>query len=284
MTIRYVSALLIGVAFVSLLAGRADAQAEAGANDSSVILSQQVWALQTMHDLELDAAQLDALRAAIPKLEEDNSQRVVQNVSAKYLSVLNSLRGALLEDSETKDSKDQIDTLRDELESIREDEQVRLDDHVLVSDAATAVVPAIMKIIRPGQLAAYLAAYQDEVPEPAQVLARAANESRGLDDAKFGAQADRTSHDVAALIAGLDKEKSAGIVERARHWLEHQRELSDDDFKTAKAGLEKSAADAIGPFDSFDVLRHFVERDVAELLSNPRLSSMIDERVKKLTK
>jgi hypothetical protein len=275
------NALLAGVVLICAMAAWALAEPETHDRPGpAVVLSQQVWALQTLHDLDLDVAQLESVRGAIPKPEDDPVPRARNKVPAKYLATLEALRQALIRDDGSDEAKDQIDELRDDLESIQEDEQVELDDHVTITDAARAKVPDVMKALRPSQLSAYLAAYQDEVPDPVQTLVRAVDESRGADDAKFNSLSERTARDVGILLAGLDKEKAATVAERVRHWIEHARGLGDEGPKAAGNELEKDAKAVLGEFDSFDVLRHWVERDVAELLSNPQLGVMIDERIK----
>lgn len=269
------------LALVCVVAARAWAEPDSHDRpDPATVLSQQVWALQTLHDLDLDAGQLELLRAAVPKPEDDPTPRTRSKVPAKYLATLGALRQALIRDEDSTEAKDQIDELRDDLESIREDDKVELDDHVSITDASRNKVPDVMKSLRPSQLAGYLAAYQDEVPDPVQTLVHAVDESRGADDAKFSALAEQTARDIGILLAGLDKEKSAAVADRVRHWLEHARGQSDADPKAAGPELEKDAKAVVGEFDSFDVLRHWVERDVAELLSNPQLGGMIDERIK----
>lgn len=241
--------------------------------------------MQTLHDLDLDAAQFELLRAAMPKLEDDPAPRAIDKpsvrsrVSAKYLATLESLRQALLHDN-GPDAKEQIDELRDELESIREDEAVELDDRVSIVDAARVKTAEVMKFVRPGQVVQYLTAYQDEIPDPVTALVDAADESRGADDGKFNALAERTARDIGFLVIGLDTAKAAPVEDRVRQWLSQNRALSDAEFKLARPELEKAAKAAIGDFDSFDILRHWIERDVAELLSNPQTTAMIDERIK----
>lgn len=280
-----ISALLAGIALFGVAAAITSAQSQSRSGpDPAIALSQQVWALQTLHDLDLDPPQLESLRAAIPKLADDPTPHTRNRVPARYLAALEALRQALIHDKDNADASDQIDELRDDLESIREDEQVDLDDHVRIVDAARAAVPDMMKSLRPSQLSGYLVAYQDETPDPVQSLARAADESRGLDDVKFNALSERTARDVAILLAGLDAEKAAPVAERVRQWLSQTRALSNNDFKAGQADREKSAKTALGEFDSFDVLRHWIERDVAELLSNPQLSAVIEERTRQAGK
>jgi hypothetical protein len=283
------SLILLHIAIApSISTGQARISAQTGARETALVLSQQVWALQALHDLDLDGAQLELLRAAIPRVEDVPEPRPVDpprssarsKVPARYLATLESLRQALIHDKENGEAQDQIDELRDELESIREDEQVELDDRVQIADGARAKVPEVMKSLRPSQVAGYLAAYQDDVPDPVLTLVHAADDSRGVDNGKYLALAERTARDMSILLAGLDKDKAAPVAERVRQWLAQSRGQNDADFKAGRAELEKSARGVIGDVDSFDILRHWVERDAAELLSNPQLGAMIDERIK----
>lgn len=264
--------------------GYAQSSARVLPPDPAKVLSQQVWALQTLHDLDLGVSQLEALREASPKLEEEPGSRVRSRVPARYGAALEALREALIREKESPEMSGRIDELRDDLESMREDEQVEIDDRVQIVDAARAAVPQVMKSLLPSQVAGYLAAYQDEIPDPIQSLTNAADQSRGLDEGKFNALAERTAKDVGMLAAGLDQDKADAAAARVRQWLTQNRELSNADYKAARPQLEKSARAMIGELDAFDVLRHWIERDVAELLSNPQLPAMIDERIKHAAK
>lgn len=252
--------------------------------DPAVVLSRQVWALQTIHDLDLDASQLEQLKAIVPNVEEEATPRIRSKAPAKYIAALEALRDALLKDKDSGETKEQIDELRDDLESMREDQQIEVDDRVKIADPARAKTPEAMKLLRPSQTAGYIAAYQDEVPDPVQVLQQAAEDARGADDGKFNELASKTSRDLSILIAGLDEQKQKPLAERINHWLEQARTPAPADAKTAKAEQEQSARAVLGDFDSFDVLRHWLERDVAEMLSNPQTRQMIDERLKVLKK
>jgi hypothetical protein len=281
---RWVMAWVLGILFGVIATVQAEAQiAGRSSADAARALSQQVWALQTLHDLDLNAQQLDALRTAAPKLDDDPVARAPGRVSAKYLATLQALRQALLGNKDD-DDKDGIDSLRDDLESIQEDEQIDLDDHVRIADAARSAVPGVMKVIQPSQIAGYLAIYQDEVPDPVQSLVKAADDSRGLDEGKYGSLVAETVKEAGIMVAGLDADKAAAVADRVKQWLADNRALGDAEYKAARPQLEQSAKAVLGDLDSFEVLRHWIERDVAELLSNPQLAAVIDERMKHLGK
>ena len=68
-----------------------------------------------------------------------------------------------------------------------------------------------------------------------------------------------------------------GQTALSRPW----RALKDDEFKKERPELEKTARQIVGEVGPLDVLRHAVERSLADLLSNPRLAAAIDARLKK---
>jgi hypothetical protein len=59
------------------------------------------------------------------------------------------------------------------------------------------------------------------------------------------------------------------------------RALKDDEFKRERRDLEKSARQIVGEVGPMQILRHAVERALAELLSNPRLPTALEARLKK---
>ena len=89
------------------------------------------------------------------------------------------------------------------------------------------------------------------------------------------------SEEVGNLTAGLDADKASKISDQVVQLLIQARGLKDDEFKKQQAELEKSARQIIGNVGALDVVRHVLERSLAELLSNPRLAMAIDARLKK---
>jgi hypothetical protein len=56
--------------------------------------------------------------------------------------------------------------------------------------------------------------------------------------------------------------------------------MKDGEYKKKKAQLERDAKEIVGDIEGFTILRHWIERDVAELLSNPLLHKAIEARLK----
>ena len=86
--------------------------------------------------------------------------------------------------------------------------------------------------------------------------------------------------DVALALAGLDPEKDAKISAQVTSWLDRVRLLSPEEFRMRAAELRQDAKTLVGEVDPLDVVRHYLLRDMAELLANPLLPAAIEGRVK----
>ncbi len=59
--------------------------------------------------------------------------------------------------------------------------------------------------------------------------------------------------------------------------LEHLTGLNAE-FKAQRDDLDKEARKVVGDVGPTDVIRHYMERALAELLSNPRLGAAVEAR------
>jgi len=238
-------------------------------------LSQQVWALQTLRDLGLTQQQLKAIRPAIPVAAGSDTPAVNGKVSPKYVAALKAMREGLLKNADD----DQIDDLQEELDAIGDDEDVDIDDHVTVTDGARAAVGQFMRLLSPGQVAGYLTAFEDDLPDPLAILMDAAGTVRDQSPEEFAATAAATGEQIGILVAGIEPAKYNPVAARVKDWLQQCRGLSKAQLDAGRAAVEKSALALLGDADGFVVLRHWVERDLSELLANPQLPAIVDLRL-----
>ena len=277
MTVRGLG--LLGVLWWSLSACEAEVSAETSSR-AVIDLSQEVWALQCIHDFDLSAEQLRKLQALWSDVGTGNAagEEPANKTPRKLVTLLRKLRDALVK----ADDQDLIDELRDDLASMREDDDMHVPDHVVVKDAARARVKKVVRFLQPSQIASYLAAYEDEIPDPVEALTDAVPEARGAEPGRFKELCDENADELGPLLGGIDPDKVSRQGEKIRKWLSQWRELSDAEFKVKAAEVKKSAEDLVDDVDAFVVLRRWVERDLAELLSNPQLGKAIEERLKVL--
>jgi len=237
--------------------------------------------LQCIHDFDLSAEQLRKLRALwsdVGTSEAAAGDEASSKTPQKFVALLRKLRDALIK----ADDQDLIDELRDDLASMREDDEINVPDHVVVKDAARGKVKKAVKLLQPSQLASYLAAYEDEIPDPVEALTDAAGEACGAETSRFEELCKENAEELGPLLDGIEPDKASKQGEKIRKWLAQWRGLSQGEFKAKAAEVQKSAEDLAGDLDSFVVLRRWVERDLAELLSNPQLGKAIEDRLKVL--
>src|SRR5579884_2004543 len=100
---------------------------------SIVALSQRVWALRLMHELDLRPDQIEQLgvlaRETAPPADDAAK---FSSASRKYVAALQVYYAALLKGED----QDRLTELREEVQSIEEDDHVNIDDSVAVTAAA----------------------------------------------------------------------------------------------------------------------------------------------------
>src|SRR5262249_49102817 len=85
-----------------------------------------------------------------------------------------------------------------------------------------------------------------------------------------------TASDVAEAVAGLDESKSKPLAAQVSQWIKTTTDLKDDEFAAQRKTLEADAKKLIGDPHPMRVLNNWLERQVAELLSNPQLPAAVD--------
>jgi hypothetical protein len=239
-------------------------------------LSMEVAALQTFYQLQLTPAQLEALRKFAKETAAESSAREPAKASADFRRTLTALRAALVEEDDER-----IDQLQDELDDLRENEKPELDDHIEMTDGARERAPELLRLLSPRQVAAYLGGHADEVPEPVERILEALARVRDLNPKEWKQLRETVAEEVGRGVVGLDLDKISQVGDKVIQLLIHARALKPEEFKAERPELEKMAREIVGNLSPFDVLRHALLQDLAELLSNPRLLAAVEVRLKK---
>jgi hypothetical protein len=267
---RIVLALLLGWAVAGCQAPPAGPQS---LND----LSLEVTALHTLYLFQLTPEQMRALQKLAPETSvEGGGAREAPKASEAYRKVLAKLREAFVK----PEDDEHINKLLDELDDLREKEDPQLDDAVDITEEARKRAPEVLKQLSARQVMAYLGSLGDEVTDPLETLHEALDEVRGLKDDEWKELRQTVGPQVGALVAGLDAEAAQRVSDRVVQWLIRVRALSDEEFQKERGELREEARKIVGDIAPTDVLRHFVEHGLAELLSNPRLEAALQARLK----
>jgi hypothetical protein len=233
-------------------------------------LSMRITALETLYEFDFTVEQLNALRI----LASDTAQkdaRTPAKGNAKLLQGFKDLHAALL-----KGDDDKIGELKDQLDELKDDDEVDLDDDVDPTDAARAKTPEFLKKVKASQIAAYLAVHAEDLSDPAEQMIDSLNEQRSGDSDDPEGDAQDAADDIAHLVVGLDAAKGKEISDQVVAWFKGNRDLKEHEFAARKASLEESAKKIVGELPAMTVIGHWLDYEIATLLSNPQLPGAID--------
>jgi hypothetical protein len=233
-------------------------------------LSLRITALEAIYELDLSAAQLNTLRGSAKNTAEIR-QRTAAKSTPKLLSAMKDLYAAL-----AAQDGERINALREQVSEAEDDDAVDLDDDVKATDAARARAPEVLKMLKAGQLAAYLAEHADEVADPAEMLTDTLAEVREPDAEDPDGEIRQTAEEVGHLVAGLDANKANQVTKQAEEWLKAGRQLKENIYAERQTALADSARKLTGDLPAMTVLTHWMENELAELLANPQLPAAID--------
>lgn len=237
-------------------------------------LSMDVTALQTIYHLQLSREQMAVLRKLARSTADRGSKSPVKN-NDKVRQALVSLRDALLK----PDKDERIFALLEKFAEVRDQEKVESLDDFEVTDEAREQAPRVLRMLTPRQVAVYAASLTDELPDPLANILDALSQVRGLNSEKWKELRGIISEETGRILAGLDDDKAEDIGHKVVQLLIVARGLSDDEFKKQQPELEQQARDIVGNVGPTDIIRHVLEQHLAELLSNHRLSAVLDARL-----
>lgn len=236
----------------------------------------EVSALETLYHLEVTPPQLERLRQLAPETAAKPMAAAKGKASAAVRAAMMDLRDALRD--ATDDEK--IEDLSDKFYDLVDAEKAELDNNFEITDEARQRAPALLKSFTVKQVTSYLAQNASEVIDPGERLSEALTMVRGLAPAKWKEYRDEISDQLGFLIGGLDPDKAQRAGDQVVQLLIVVRSLKDEEFETRRPELEKKARAIVGDLGPTDVLRHYMEHALAELLSNPRLGAAVAARLK----
>jgi hypothetical protein len=229
-----------------------------------VALKLEVDTLEKLYHLELNADQLSSLLKLAEKTAAKLPATHEVQAEAEYRRLLKDLHGALLAEDEER-----IAELNEKLDELQEKEPIAIDAFEM-TDAALRVAPQAFKLLSAAQVAAYLAALDDEVPDPVERILSALEEGEDWADDEWKELRDETAEEVAWLVAGFNTENAQKALKAVTALLDRGHRFQGEELKKEWPVLEKSAHQLVGNVSSLVVMQHYLERELAELLSNPR--------------
>jgi hypothetical protein len=246
-------------------------QAQTASDAESVKLELEVDALSTLDDLQLSSEQVVMLR----DLASDTASKVDPSpghVDGDYQAALKEVRDAILSRSD-----DRIDQAQDKLAALTEKQNAESEPDFENTDAAKTKAPALLKALSPSQVAHYVSQNADDVEDPADVLVDAVRQCHTLSDDDFEVLRDDTAEEIGLLAGGLVPTKPPQIIQKTTRFLNRCRRLSAQEFQTQQSALEDEARKLVEGLDPIQCLRHWMEGELADLLSNPQLQTALKD-------
>jgi len=255
-------------------------------------LSMEVAALRTLYLLKAAADQTDhpgtyaGIKSSLKDCAQKPRQRQVAKVSKNYRQVLAELRAAFIVNQASR-----INELSEQLDELTKDEQPELDDAVEITDQARKNAPRLLNWFDANRIAGYIAAYGKDFPDPWVLMYKATRlDGKGTKPTPEQWKETRAFviREVGWQVGGLDLNRQQKVGEEVADLLDRAYALSEEELKRqgkAGGGLRGELAKICKPAASpTDVIKHVLEQDVAEILSNPRLLPAMEAREQYLKK
>jgi hypothetical protein len=239
-------------------------------------LSMEVAALQALHQLNLDHAQLEKLQKLAEGTAQKDQERKAGKASKEYRDNLQALRKALT----AANDGEAIAKLNDDLDALHDKEKPVFNDRVDLTEAARKRGPEAYRLLKANQLAAYLGQIADNVANPLELVAKALDEVREFSEEEWKENHGAIAEDIARTVAGLDSARAKQASDQVTALLVRARKLAKADFQKQQADLEQTARKIVGNAGAETVLRNHVEYELALLLANPRLPQALRARLK----
>ncbi|MGH7169686.1 MAG: hypothetical protein ACRELG_05335 [Gemmataceae bacterium] len=247
------------------------------AAEELVLLKLEVDVLEKLYHLELNAKQLSALLKLAERTAAKAPATQEVHAGAEYRTVLKSLHGALLSQEE-----DRIRALSEKLDELQEKETIAIDDEFEMTDAALSAAPLAFRLLSAAQIVAYLSALDDEVPDPAERILSALEEGEELNGDEWKELRDEAAEELSWLVVGFNAANTAKVKNAVTVLLDRGHRFQGEELSKQWPALEKAAHQLVGNVSSLVVLQHYVERELAELLSNPRTAMALRSWIKQI--
>jgi hypothetical protein len=229
-----------------------------------------VAALESLDKLDLSTAQLQSLQL-LARGAGGREERAAGQGPEELRAALLTMRQALVQGHD-----EQVEALQDRVADLLDADGVQVDDGIELTAPARQRAPDALKLLKASQVAAYLSEYADDVADPLEELLDAMTESREAEQADYDVRRDQVADNIALATSGLDTEKDKQVSQTVSNWLDQVRALNRQEFEAKREALEQEARTLVGQVDPLQVIRHYLERDLAELLSNPRLTTVLE--------
>jgi hypothetical protein len=237
--------------------------------DDLNLLNLEVEALQALHELELNPAQLRQLLPLAQACAEKARRREPVKASPALRQALQDLREALVGGDD-----DRISEQEERFDGLVEKEGSDFDDEVEITEVARKRAPEAVRLLGLKQLVAFVSAHGDDLADPRTAIEEALTEGKEFKDEEWAEHRDASAEEVAEVLAGLDAGKAAQAKKRVADLLDrwHGKAVRPE-------ALEEDVRRLVGNLSAAAMLHNAWEVHVARMLSNPQMPAALRARL-----
>jgi hypothetical protein len=247
--------------------------------DDPNALGMELAAAQLIFQLDLSPVELRALSRMLAQSHARNRARQAAKVTPNVRKAMTDLRDAMI-----KGDPKQIGELSEKMEKLFESDKPELDDLCDITEAARQKAPELLKLLGPRQVLNFLQACDPESSDPLARLTEVLKQAKGMDAATWKNVRDESAADIGWMIAGFDTDKGQKVIADVTALLDRAHQAPDKEQDKYKAELEKLMHKLMEDCGPTELLRHVLEHQLAELLSNPRAQAMVEARLAAMKK
>jgi len=244
-----------------------------------VAVNDRVNAFEAIDAYEFTPAQIKALQKITFDLnvpERHIPDPKPSKALSQYRTKLNELAEAL-ESGKARESE--LDPLKEKVDDLADAADYDSPAAPEPSEFAKKAAVNFAQQLRANQLASSISLFAEQVVDPV-VLAREAAEARksAKGENQWSSVRDGAASEIGYLLAGRDVAGAKAVAEKVSVWLDANPDAESPVPEPKRLAVEQSAAKMLGDYDSWQVLRHWTERDLARVLSNPQLAAALKAR------
>jgi hypothetical protein len=245
-------------------------------------LSMEVAVLRTLYLIKAAPHHLERIKRDCKDCAMKPRKREAADVTPEYKKALIDLRTALIAADD-----DKVNELSDRLEELAADDEPDVDDAVEITDESRKVAPKLLNAFDANLIVGYLASYGKDFPVPFRMMNKAMRtDGKGKKPSAEQWKEMRTAiaNDVAWSVAGLDLKEQDKVRDDALKLLDKAYALSNEELAKQGPELRSGISKITGKAGTLDVIKHVIEQDLAEMISNPRLLPAVEARLQYLKK
>ena len=151
-------------------------------------------------------------------------------------------------------------------------------EEIATTGAAKKKADAFLKMLSTSQIANYISMHSDSIPDAFDTIMDAIDQCKEGNEDDFKSLRDEAAQQVALLAAGPEQQADSDVAKKVIELLNKAYKMKDPGKHRDE--LEEQARQITQSIDSFEAMRRWMLREMADMLSNPQFRKALAMRTK----